>query len=327
MIRIGIYGYGNIARGVECAVRQNPDMTLAAIFTRREPETVKTVFGETPVFRADEVTVHTDDIDVMILCGGSATDLPVQTPQLAKYFNVIDSFDTHARIAEHFANVDAAAKEGGKTAVISVGWDPGLFSLNHLYAAAILPDGRDYTFWGRGVSQGHSDAIRRIDGVADARQYTVPVPEALRAVRAGEDPELTTRQKHTRECFVVAEPGADKARIEREIKGMPNYFADYDTTVTFVTQEELDRDHAGLPHQGFVIRSGVTGRDGEHKHIVEYSLKLDSNPEFTASVLLAYARAAYRLNRSGDIGCKTVLDIAPSLLSPKTGADLIEYLL
>lgn len=327
MIRIGIYGYGNIARGVECAVRQNPDMTLAAIFTRREPKTVKTVFGETPVFRADEVTVHADDIDVMILCGGSATDLPVQTPQLAKYFNVIDSFDTHARIAEHFANVDAAAKEGGKTAVISVGWDPGLFSLNHLYAAAILPDGRDYTFWGRGVSQGHSDAIRRIDGVADARQYTVPVPEALRAVRAGEDPELTTRQKHTRECFVVAEPGADKTRIEREIKEMPNYFADYDTTVTFVTQEELDRDHAGLPHQGFVIRSGVTGRDGEHKHIVEYSLKLDSNPEFTASVLLAYARAAYRLNRSGDIGCKTVLDIAPSLLSPKTGADLIEYLL
>lgn len=327
MIRIGIYGYGNIARGVECAVRQNPDMTLAAIFTRREPKTVKTVFGETPVFRADEVTVHADDIDVMILCGGSATDLPVQTPQLAKYFNVIDSFDTHARIAEHFANVDAAAKEGGKTAVISVGWDPGLFSLNHLYAAAILPDGRDYTFWGRGVSQGHSDAIRRIDGVADARQYTVPVPEALRAVRAGEDPELTTRQKHTRECFVVAEPGADKARIEREIKEMPNYFADYDTTVTFVTQEELDRDHAGLPHQGFVIRSGVTGRDGEHKHIVEYRLKLDSNPEFTASVLLAYARAAYRLNRSGDIGCKTVLDIAPSLLSPKTGADLIEYLL
>lgn len=327
MIRIGIYGYGNIARGVECAVRQNPDMTLAAIFTRREPETVKTVFGETPVFRADEVTAHAGDIDVMILCGGSATDLPVQTPQLAKYFNVIDSFDTHARIAEHFANVDAAAKEGGKTAVISVGWDPGLFSLNHLYAASILPDGRDYTFWGRGVSQGHSDAIRRIDGVADARQYTVPVPEALRAVRAGEDPELTTRQKHTRECFVVAEPGADKARIEREIKEMPNYFADYDTTVTFVTQEELDRDHAGLPHQGFVIRSGVTGRDGEHKHIVEYSLKLDSNPEFTASVLLAYARAAYRLNRSGDIGCKTVLDIAPSLLSPKTGADLIEYLL
>lgn len=327
MIRIGIYGYGNIGRGVECAVRQNPDMTLAAIFTRREPDSVKTVYGEAPVFPAAEVAAHADDIDVMILCGGSATDLPVQTPQLAEYFNVIDSFDTHARIAEHFANVDSAARAGGKTAVISVGWDPGLFSLNHLYAAAILPDGRDYTFWGRGVSQGHSDAIRRIDGVADARQYTVPVPEALRAVRAGENPELTTRQKHTRECFVVAEPGADKARIEREIKEMPNYFADYDTTVTFVTQEELDRDHAGLPHQGFVIRSGVTGRDGEHKHIVEYNLKLDSNPEFTASVLLAYARAAYRLNSAGDIGCKTVLDIAPSLLSPKTGADLIEYLL
>ena len=327
MIRIGIYGYGNIGRGVECAVRQNPDMTLAAIFTRREPSSVKTVYGEAPVFPAAEVAAHADDIDVMILCGGSATDLPVQTPQLAEYFNVIDSFDTHARIAEHFANVDSAARAGGKTAVISVGWDPGLFSLNHLYAAAILPDGRDYTFWGRGVSQGHSDAIRRIDGVADARQYTVPVPEALRAVRASENPELTTRQKHTRECFVVAEPGADKARIEREIKEMPNYFADYDTTVTFVTQEELDRDHAGLPHQGFVIRSGVTGRDGEHKHIVEYNLKLDSNPEFTASVLLAYARAAYRLNSAGDIGCKTVLDIAPSLLSPKTGAELIEYLL
>lgn len=327
MIRIGIYGYGNIGRGVECAVRQNPDMTLAAIFTRREPSSVKTVYGEAPVFPAAEVAAHADDIDVMILCGGSATDLPAQTPQLAEYFNVIDSFDTHARIAEHFANVDSAARAGGKTAVISVGWDPGLFSLNHLYAAAILPDGRDYTFWGRGVSQGHSDAIRRIDGVADARQYTVPVPEALRAVRAGENPELTTRQKHTRECFVVAEPGADKARIEREIKEMPNYFADYDTTVTFVTQEELDRDHAGLPHQGFVIRSGVTGRDGEHKHIVEYNLKLDSNPEFTASVLLAYARAAYRLNSAGDIGCKTVLDIAPSLLSPKTGAELIEYLL
>lgn len=327
MIRIGIYGYGNIGRGVECAVRQNPDMTLAAIFTRREPSSVKTVYGEAPVFPAAEVAAHADDIDVMILCGGSATDLPVQTPQLAEYFNVIDSFDTHARIAEHFANVDSAARAGGKTAVISVGWDPGLFSLNHLYAAAILPDGRDYTFWGRGVSQGHSDAIRRIDGVADARQYTVPVPEALRAVRAGENPELTTRQKHTRECFVVAESGADKVRIEREIKEMPNYFADYDTTVTFVTQEELDRDHAGLPHQGFVIRSGVTGRDGEHKHIVEYNLKLDSNPEFTASVLLAYARAAYRLNSAGDIGCKTVLDIAPSLLSPKTGAELIEYLL
>lgn len=327
MIRIGLLGYGNLSRGIEAAIKRNPDEELVAVFTRRDPASVKIHTDGVKVDSVDHILAYKDEIDVLMICGGSATDLPTQTPTYAQYFNVIDSFDTHARIAEHFANVDAAAKEGGKTAVISVGWDPGLFSLNHLYAAAILPDGRDYTFWGRGVSQGHSDAIRRIDGVADARQYTVPVPEALRAVRAGEDPELTTRQKHTRECFVVAEPGADKARIEREIKEMPNYFADYDTTVTFVTQEELDRDHAGLPHQGFVIRSGVTGRDGEHKHIVEYSLKLDSNPEFTASVLLAYARAAYRLNRSGDIGCKTVLDIAPSLLSPKTGADLIEYLL
>lgn len=327
MIRIGIYGYGNIGKGIECAVRQNSDMTLAAVFTRRDPETVKTVFGEAPVLRAEEVLNHTNDIDVMILCGGSATDLPVQTPRLAEYFNVIDSFDTHARIAEHYANVDAAAKAGGKTAVISVGWDPGLFSLNHLYAASILPEGKDYTFWGKGVSQGHSDAIRRIDGVADARQYTVPVPEAIEAVRAGENPVLTTRQKHTRECFVVAKEGADKTRIEREIKEMPNYFADYDTTVTFITQEELDREHSGLPHQGFVFRSGVTGAEKEHKHIIEYSLRLDSNPEFTSSVLLAYARAAYRLNAKGDIGCKTVLDIAPALLSPKSGDGLIEYLL
>ncbi len=327
MIRIGIYGYGNLGKGIECAVRQNPDMTLAAVFTRREPESVKTVFGTAPVLRAEDVLGHTNDIDVMVLCGGSATDLPTQTPRLAKYFNVIDSFDTHARIAEHFANVDTAAKEGGKTAIISVGWDPGLFSLNHLYAASILPEGKDYTFWGKGISQGHSDAIRRIDGVADARQYTVPVPEALSAVRNGENPVLTTRQKHTRECFVVAKEGADKSRIEREIKEMPNYFADYDTSVTFVTQEELDHEHSGLPHQGFVIRSGVTGANKENKHIVEYSLKLDSNPEFTSSVLLAYARAAYRLNSVGDIGCKTVLDIAPSLLSPGSGADLIKYLL
>lgn len=327
MIRIGIYGYGNIGRGIECAVKQNPDMTLAAIFTRRDPETVKTVFGEAPVLKAEEAVNHTQDIDVMILCGGSATDLPVQTPRLAKYFNVIDSFDTHARIAEHYKNVDAAAKASGKTAVISVGWDPGLFSLNHLYAASILPDGKDYTFWGKGVSQGHSDAIRRIDGVADARQYTVPVPEAIEAVRAGENPVLTTRQKHTRECFVVAKEGADKARIEREIKEMPNYFADYDTTVTFISQEELERDHSGLPHRGFVFRSGVTGAEKENKHIIEYSLRLDSNPEFTSSVLLAYARAAYRLNQKGDCGCKTVLDIAPSLLSPKSGDGLIEYLL
>lgn len=327
MIRIGIYGYGNLGRGIECAVRQNPDMTLAAVFTRREPESVKTVFASAPVLRAEDAPKYANDIDVMILCGGSATDLPVQTPQLAKYFNVVDSFDTHAGIAKHRANVDASARASGKTAIISVGWDPGLFSLNHLYAASILPEGKDYTFWGKGISQGHSDAIRRIDGVADARQYTVPVPEALEAVRNGENPELTTRQKHTRDCYVVAKEGADKARIEREIKEMPNYFADYDTTVTFVTQEELDREHSGLPHQGFVIRSGVTGENKENKHIIEYSLKLDSNPEFTSSVLLAYARAAYRLNSAGDIGCKTVLDIAPSLLSPKSGNDLTEYLL
>ncbi len=327
MIRIGIYGYGNLGKGIECAVRQNPDMTLAAVFTRREPESVKTVFACAPVLRAEDAPKYANDIDVMILCGGSATDLPVQTPQLAKYFNVVDSFDTHAGIAKHYANVDASAKANGKTAIISVGWDPGLFSLNHLYAASILPEGKDYTFWGKGISQGHSDAIRRIDGVADARQYTVPVPEALEAVRNGENPELTTRQKHTRDCYVVAKEGADKARIEREIKEMPNYFADYDTTVTFVTQEELDREHSGLPHQGFVIRSGITGANKENKHIIEYSLKLDSNPEFTSSVLLAYARAAYRLNSAGDIGCKTVLDVAPSLLSPKSGADLVEYLL
>ena len=308
-------------------MRQNPDMTVAAVFTRREPSQVKTVFEGTPVISAREVENYKDSVDVMIMCGGSATDLPVQTPEIARIFNVVDSFDTHARIAEHFKNVDSAAKAAGKTAVISVGWDPGLFSLNHLYADAILPDGKSYTFWGKGISQGHSDAIRRIDGVADARQYTVPVPEALERVRNGENPELTTRMKHTRECFVVAEPGADKERIEREIKAMPNYFADYDTTVTFVSQEELERDHGGLPHQGFVIRSGLTGKNNEHKHIIEYSLKLDSNPEFTAGVLCAYARAAYRLNSAGDIGCKTVLDIAPAMLAPKNGAELVEYLL
>lgn len=327
MIRIGIYGYGNIGKGVECAIRQNPDMTLAAIFTRRDPSQVKTVFEGAEVASVNDVEKFKDKIDVMIMCGGSATDLPVQTPEIAKYFNVIDSFDTHARIAEHYNNVDKAARAGGTTAIISVGWDPGLFSLNHLYAASILPEGKDYTFWGRGVSQGHSDAIRRVEGVADARQYTVPVPEALEAVRNGENPELTTRMKHTRECYVVAKPGADKAKIEQDIKSMPNYFADYDTTVTFVTQEELEEKHGGLPHQGFVIRSGVTGANSEHKHIIEYSLKLDSNPEFTSSVLLAYARAAFRLNSSGEIGCKTVLDISPAMLSQKSGAELIEYLL
>lgn len=326
MIKIGIFGYGNIGKGIECGIRQNPDMELAAVFTRRDPSTVKTVFEGVNVVSASEVEKYADKIDVMIMCGGSATDLPVQTPAMAKLFNVIDSFDTHARIAEHFANTDKTAKEGGKTAIISVGWDPGLFSLNRLYADAILPEGQNYTFWGKGISQGHSDAIRRIDGVADARQYTVPVPAAVEAVRSGSNPELTTRMKHTRECYVVAKEGADKARIEQEIKSMPNYFADYDTTVTFVTQQELDENHGCLPHQGIVLRSGVTGADKEHTHIIEYSLKLDSNPEFTSSVLLAYARAAYKLNKAGDIGCKTVLDIAPAMLSPKSSADIVQYL-
>ena len=325
-IRIGIFGYGNIGRGIECAIKQNPDMELAAIFTRRDPATVKTVFGDAPVVSANEVENYADKIDVMIMCGGSATDLPVQTPAMAKLFNVIDSFDTHARIAEHKANVDIAAKAGGKTAIISVGWDPGLFSLNRLYADAILPEGENYTFWGKGISQGHSDAIRRIEGVADARQYTVPVPAAVEAARSGSNPQLTTRMKHTRECYVVVEDGADKARIEHEIKTMPNYFADYDTTVTFISQQELDENHGGLPHQGIVIRSGKTGANREHNHVIEYKIKLDSNPEFTSSALIAYARAAYKLNKMGDTGCKTVLDIAPSMLSPKSEADIVAYL-
>ena len=325
-IRIGIFGYGNIGKGIECGIKQNPDMELAAVFTRRDPAQVKTIFSGVPVVSADKVAEYADKIDVMIMCGGSATDLPVQTPAMAKLFNVIDSFDTHARIAEHFANVDEAAKASGKTAIISVGWDPGLFSLNRLYADAILPEGQNYTFWGKGISQGHSDAIRRIDGVADARQYTVPVPAAVEAVRSGANPELTTRMKHTRECYVVAEDGADKARIEQEIKNMPNYFADYDTSVTFVTQQELNENHGGLPHQGIVLRSGCTGANKEHTHIIEYSLKLDSNPEFTSSVLLAYARAAYKLNKAGDSGCKTVLDIAPAMLSPKSSADIVQFL-
>ncbi len=321
-IRIGIYGYGNLGRGIECAIRQNPDMTLAAVFTRRDPESLKIATPNVPVYPADSAKDHKNEIDVMILCGGSATDLPTQTPALAKDFTVIDSFDTHARIPEHFAAVDGAAKAAGNVAVISCGWDPGMFSLNRLYASAILPDGKDYTFWGKGVSQGHSDAIRRIDGVLDGKQYTIPVESALDAVRSGAAPDLTTREKHTRECFVVAEDGADKARIEKEIKEMPNYFADYDTTVHFITAEELKRDHSGIPHGGFVIRSGKTGRDLEHTHIIEYSLKLDSNPEFTASVITAYARAAYRLKTAGDSGCKTVFDIAPALLSPKSGEEL-----
>ncbi|MBR5505975.1 MAG: diaminopimelate dehydrogenase [Clostridia bacterium] len=321
-IKIGIAGYGNLGRGVECAIRQNPDLELFGIFTRRNPESVKTAFESSKVYCVDDILNFKDDIDVLIICGGSATDLPVQTPEFAKAFNVVDSFDTHARIPEHFANVDASAKASGKVAMISVGWDPGMFSLNRLYAEAILPDGKDYTFWGKGVSQGHSDAIRRIDGVVDARQYTIPVDEALEAVRSGVNPELSTRQKHTRECFVVAEDGADKARIEHEIKTMPNYFADYDTTVHFISAEELARDHSGIPHGGFVIRCGKTGAESENTHLIEYSLKLDSNPEFTASVLVAYARAAYRMNADGMSGCKTVFDVAPVYLSHKSPEEL-----
>lgn len=325
-IRVAIMGYGNLGKGIECAVRQNDDMELVAVFTRRAPETVK-VQSDVPVYHVDRLLEMKDDIDVLMMCGGSATDLPKQTAEYAKYFNVIDSFDTHAKIPEHFANVDKAAAEGGKIAMISVGWDPGMFSLNRLYANAILRDGSDYTFWGKGVSQGHSDAIRRISGVKNAKQYTIPVESALEAVRSCENPELTTRQKHTRECFVVAEEGADKAWIENEIKTMPNYFADYDTTVHFISEEELQRDHAGIPHGGFVLRTGKTGINGEHNHVIEYSLKLDSNPEFTACVLTAYARAAYRMNREGMKGCKTVFDVAPAYLSPMTAEEMRSMLL
>ncbi len=314
-IRIGILGYGNLGRGIECAVKQNQDMELAAIFTRRDPAAVKILTETATVAHVDAIRDWKDRIDVLILCGGSATDLPEQTPKYAQWFHVVDSFDTHARIPEHFADVDAAAKASGKIGIISVGWDPGMFSLNRLYANAILPDGKDYTFWGKGVSQGHSDAIRRIPGVKNAKQYTVPVEEALASVRAGENPELTTRQKHTRECYVVAEEGADLAQIEETIKTMPNYFADYDTTVHFISEEELAADHSGIPHGGFVLRCGKTGWEQEHTHIIEYSLKLDSNPEFTASVIAAYARAAYRLAKEGQTGCKTVFDIAPAYLS------------
>lgn len=327
MIKIAIAGYGNLGRGVECAISQNPDTELYGVFTRRNPDEVKTLKETTKVFNLSDIESHKDNIDVVILCGGSATDLPVQTPELAKSFNVIDSFDTHANIPKHFANVDAAAKAAGKVAMISVGWDPGLFSLNRLYAQAILPDGKDYTFWGKGVSQGHSDAIRRIEGVLDARQYTIPVDAALEAVRSGKNPELTTREKHTRECFVVAEDGADKERIENEIKTMPNYFADYDTTVHFISAEEMERDHSGIPHGGFVIRCGSTGLNKEKTHIIEYSLKLDSNPEFTSSVLVAYARAAYRMNNEGVSGCKTVFDVAPAYLSPLSGDELRAHVL
>lgn len=326
-IRIGILGYGNLGRGVECAVRQNPDMELAAVFTRRNPEDVHILTETASVCRVSEAADWKDKIDVMILCGGSATDLPKQSPEFAKLFNIVDSFDTHARIPEHFANVDDAAKEGGNVGIISVGWDPGMFSLNRMYANAILPEGKDYTFWGKGVSQGHSDAIRRIAGVKNAKQYTIPVEHALEAVRAGENPALTTRQKHTRECFVVLEEGADPAKIEEEIKTMPNYFADYDTTVHFISEEELLKNHSGIPHGGFVIRSGKTGWEQENSHVIEYSLKLDSNPEFTASVIAAYARAAYRLSQEGQTGCRTVFDIAPAYLSPKSGEELRKHLL
>ena len=326
-IKIGILGYGNLGRGVECAVKHNDDMELVAVFTRRNPEDVKILTETATVCNVADVEDWKDKIDVMIICGGSATDLPKQTPVYAKMFNVIDSFDTHARIPEHFANVDAAAKEGGHVGIISVGWDPGMFSLNRLYANAILPDGNDYTFWGKGVSQGHSDAIRRVEGVKDGKQYTIPVEAALEAVRNGENPELTTRQKHTRECFVVLEEGADAAKVEEEIKTMPNYFSDYDTTVHFISEEELKANHSGIPHGGFVLRSGKTGWDGENKHLIEYSLKLDSNPEFTSSVLIAYARAAYRLASEGQIGCKTVFDIAPAYLSAKSGEELRKHML
>ena len=326
-IRIGIVGYGNLGRGVELAVAANPDQELAAVFSRRDPATVKILTEGVPVCSLDDIENWKGRIDVMILCGGSATDLPKQTPALAALFNVVDSFDTHAKIPAHFAAVDAAARPAGTVGIISVGWDPGMFSLNRLYAECILPQGKDYTFWGRGVSQGHSDAIRRVKGVKDARQYTVPVEAAMEAVRSGSCPELTTRQKHLRECWVVAEEGADLAAIENEIKTMPNYFADYDTTVNFISQEELDRDHKGIPHGGFVIRTGTTGVNGETGHIIEYSLKLGSNPEFTSSVLAAYARAAFRLAQKGHCGAKTVFDVAPALLSPRDPAELRAHLL
>lgn len=326
-IQVGIVGYGNLGRGTELALRANPDMELRAFFTRRPPEALRTLSPEVPVQQMDSLMNWKDELDVLILCGGSATDLPVQSPALARDFNIVDSFDTHARIPEHFAACDESAKAGGKIALLSAGWDPGLFSLQRLLGRCVLPNGSDYTFWGRGVSQGHSDAIRRIEGVRDAKQYTVPVPKALERVRSGEAPELTTRQKHTRECYVVAEPGADLERIENEIKTMPNYFDEYDTTVHFISQEELARDHGGMPHGGFVMRSGQTGLNGENRQMIEYSLHLDSNPEFTANVLVCCARAAYRMNARGDSGAKTLFDVAPADLSIQTGEELRRLLL
>ena len=319
-IKIAVLGYGNLGRGVELAARNSKDLELTAVFSRRNPGEVKTCGA--PVFSADEILSHKGKFDVLVLCGGSATDLPTQTPEFAKDFNVVDSFDTHAKIEGHFAAVDAAAKAGGNVGIIAVGWDPGLFSLNRLFGESVLENGSSYTFWGKGVSQGHSDAIRRIEGVVDARQYTVPIESALEQVRAGKNPNLTTREKHLRECYVVAEDGADKARIEKEIKTMPNYFADYDTSVHFIDLETLKKEHGGIPHGGFVLRSGATGERGENKHLIEFSLKLDSNPEFTASVLVAYARAAYRLAQKGEHGAFSVFDIAPALLSPKSADEL-----
>lgn len=327
MIRTAIMGYGNLGKGIECAIRQNEDMELKAIFTRRAPETLHTLTQGVPVYSASDVIKYKDDIDVLILCGGSATDLPEQTRAYAGYFNVVDSFDTHAKIPQHFEQVDQAAAESGHIAVISVGWDPGMFSLSRLYANAILPAGNDYTFWGKGVSQGHSDAIRRIEGVADGKQYTIPSEKALESVRNGENPRLSVRDKHTRECFVVPKEGADLDKIAEEIKTMPNYFSDYDTTVHFIAQEELDKNHSGIPHGGFVIRSGKTGWNEENSHVIEYGLKLDSNPEFTASVIVAYARAAFRMRSEGMTGCKTVFDIAPAYLSPQSGEELRRHLL
>ena len=327
LIKVGIVGYGNLGKGIESAIMQNPDLSLVAVFTRRNPQDLKIRTEGVPVISVDEILNYKDKIDVLILCGGSATDLPKQTPEYAKDFNVIDSFDTHAKIPEHFAAVDKSAKEAGKVAIISAGWDPGMFSINRLYGNAILVEGNDYTFWGKGVSQGHSDAIRRIEGVLDAKQYTVPVEKALTSVRNGENPVLTTREKHTRECFVVAKEGADLERIRQEIVNMPNYFADYDTTVNFISAEELAKNHSGIPHGGVVVRSGKTGINKENTHIIEYSLKLDSNPEFTASVIVAFARAAVKLNNEGQMGAKTVFDIPPAYLSSKTPEELRATLL
>jgi len=326
-MKIGIYGYGNLARGVENAIAKNPDMELAAVFTRRDPSSLKIATAGVPVVSTNEIDSWQNKLDVLVLCGGSATDLPEMTPALAAKFHVIDSYDNHSNIPQHFANVDAAAQAAGKVALISCGWDPGLFSLNRLYGNAVLPQGSDYTFWGRGVSQGHSDAIRRIEGVVDARQYTIPVAEAMDRVRAGENPQLTTRQKHTRECWVVAQEGADKEAIRQQIVTMPAYFADYDTTVNFITLEELQRDHAGLPHGGSVIRTGKTGLNDQHTQVIEYKLTLDSNPEFTGSVLVAYARAVVRMAQRGEKGCKTVFDVAPIDLMAADRSEIIAHML